>query len=64
MRGPVTKLTDIPLLRELIAALDRRRPQAHRAGEAAIARDSSALKITALERIEELEREPPAVEPR
>jgi len=45
-------------LRELIAALDRRIPQVQRAGEAAIARESAALKARALKRIEELEREP------
>jgi hypothetical protein len=43
-------------LRELIAALDRRIPQVERAGEAAIARDSAALKARALKRIQELER--------
>lgn len=45
-------------LLELIAALDRRVPQAQRAGEASIARDAAALKVRALRRIEELEREP------
>ena len=49
-------------LRELIAALDRRVPQAHRAGEASIARDSAALRARALERIDELERTPTDVE--
>jgi hypothetical protein len=47
-------------LQELIAALDRRIPQIHRAGEAAIARDAAALKSKALERIKRLERETPA----
>ena len=46
-------------LLELIAALDRRVPQAQRAGEASIARDAAALKARALNRINELEREPP-----
>ena len=43
---------------ELIAALDRRVPRVERAGEASIARDAAALKARALQRIEELEREP------
>jgi hypothetical protein len=47
-------------LHELIAALDRRIPQIQRAGEAAIAREASALKTKALERIASLEREAPA----
>ena len=44
-------------LRELVAALDRRAPQAHRAGEVSIARDSALLKAGATRRIAELERE-------
>lgn len=50
--------TTIGHLHELIAALDRRRPQPHRAGEAAIALESAALRTRALARIAELEREP------
>jgi len=50
-------------LLELIAALDRRVPQVHRAGEASIARDAAALKARALKRIEELEQEPSSVGP-
>ena len=46
-------------LRELIAALDRRVPQVERVGEISIARAASALKVEALKRIEELEREEP-----
>ena len=46
-------------LLELIAALDRRVPQAQRAGEASIARDAAALKARALNRITELERDQP-----
>jgi hypothetical protein len=42
-------------LLELIAALDRRVPHIHRAGEASIARDAAALKARALKRLEELE---------
>jgi len=44
-------------LRELVAAIDRRVPQVQRAGEADIARDAAALKVRALRRIKELERE-------
>ncbi len=43
-------------LHELVAALDRRVPQVHRAGEAAIADAATALKAAAMRRIEELER--------
>ena len=42
---------------ELIAALDRRVPQVERVGETSIARAASALKLEALKRITELERE-------
>jgi hypothetical protein len=45
-------------LLELIAALDRRVPHVERVGETSIARAASALKLEALNRIEELEREP------
>jgi hypothetical protein len=48
-------LADIRILRDLIDALNRRVPQKRRAGEAAIARDSAALKSRALARIAELE---------
>jgi hypothetical protein len=44
-------------LHELIAALDRRLPQVERVGETAIARAAAALKVEALKRIQELERE-------
>jgi hypothetical protein len=47
-------------LRELIAALERRVPCFEREGERDIARDSKALKRTALKRIAELERSLPA----
>jgi hypothetical protein len=53
-------LTPIRLVRrllELIAALDRRVPHVERPGEAAIARDAAALKVLALKRIAELERD-------
>lgn len=46
----------LELLRELIAALDRRLPQIERAGEAAIAADAAQLKALAAARIAELER--------
>ena len=42
---------------ELIAALDRRLPQVHRAGEAAIAEAAAQLRTAALGRIEILERD-------
>ena len=42
-------------LREVIAALDRRLPQADRPGEQAIARDASSLKCRALRSIAALQ---------
>jgi hypothetical protein len=51
-------------LRELIAALDRRMPQIERFGEESIAREADALRLRALKRIEELEREPARTEGR
>lgn len=53
--------TGIRILNELIAALDRRLPQAQYAGEAAIAEDAAALRVRALDRIATLERELAAV---
>ena len=50
-------------LYELIAALERRVPHVERCGEIFIARAASALKLEALKRIEELEREPPLAPP-
>lgn len=47
----------IRLLLELIAGLDRRVPQVHRAGEKEIAEQASVLKAKANARITELERE-------
>jgi hypothetical protein len=44
-------------LYELIAALDRRVPQAERRGEASIARAAGALRAQATKRIADLERE-------
>jgi Trp operon repressor len=46
---------NIRILHELIAALDRRVPQMHDAGEASIAREAAALKVSALERVAALE---------
>ena len=46
----------LDLLREFIAALDRRLPQIERAGEAAIAAEAAHLKARAAERIAELEK--------
>jgi len=61
-------ITDTPLVRELlelVAALDRRVPQVHRAGESSIASDAAALKARALKRIEEeLQSGPTPIEPR
>jgi hypothetical protein len=51
-------------VQELIAALDRRVPQVQRAGEVSIAREAAALKVRALKRLEELEREEAAAEGR
>ena len=45
----------IAQLLELIAALDRRVPQAHRRGEASIVRDAARLRSDALRRIQELQ---------
>ena len=44
----------IAILRDLVAALDRRIPQMGRGGEDTIARDSAALRAKALRRIEQL----------
>ena len=46
------------LIKELIAALDRRVPHVERAGEAAIARESAALRAKAVRRLAELARNP------
>ena len=46
----------IGMLRDLVDALDRRVPQAERAGEARIASDAAALRTAAMNRIEELTR--------
>jgi hypothetical protein len=54
----MTPISAVRELLELISALDRRVPQIQRAGEASIAHDAAALKARALERIEQLEREP------
>ena len=51
----MTDFDNIRILHELIAALDRRLPQMHDAGEASIAREAAALKVSALERIAMLE---------
>ena len=52
--------TTIPILQELIDALDRRLPRVDDAGETAIALDAAALRTRALERIAEIEDEPAA----
>jgi hypothetical protein len=48
--------TTLELLREFIAALDRRVPQIERAGEAAIADEAAHLRARAAERIAEIEK--------
>jgi hypothetical protein len=55
--GEPRLVTTIRELRELIVALDRRVPQVERVGEVEIARAAHGLRIEALRRIEELERE-------
>lgn len=55
--------TDILILDELIAALDRRLPQLQRGTEAGIARDAAALRAKAQARIAELEHDTPPEEP-
>ena len=42
-------------LRDLIAALDRRKPQSHRAAETGIAGEAALLKRQALDRIAQLD---------
>lgn len=49
-------ITIVGHLNELILALDRRRPQPHRPGEAAVARESAVLRTRAFARIAEIER--------
>jgi hypothetical protein len=49
-------LRTLQLLREFIAAIDRRLPQIARAGEAAIAHDAAQLRARAAERIAQIER--------
>lgn len=57
-------VSEILTLRELIAALDRRFPQVHRACEAAIALDAAALRVAALDGIARLEGRAVALEAR
>jgi hypothetical protein len=54
-REPMDEPDNIRTLHELIAALDRRLPQIQHAGEANIARDAAALRVSALERVAKLE---------
>jgi len=55
-----SRAKSVRVLRELIAALDRRVPHVERVGEASIAQAAAVLKSEALKRIEELERDSPA----
>ena len=54
----LTRTELIRELQELIEALDRRVPRMERSGETEIARDAAALKVRALKRLAELEKEP------
>lgn len=56
-KDETARMRSIRKLHEFIAALDRRVPQIERAGEIAIAQAAEALRIDAVRRIEELERE-------
>ncbi len=62
-RQPVDATIDIHYVHELIAALDRRLPQAERADAATIARDRAMMRARAVTRLAELEREPRASAP-
>jgi hypothetical protein len=53
--GEADRTRTLRLLRELIAALDRRVPHIERIGEIAIARDAAKLRKEALDRIAQLE---------
>jgi hypothetical protein len=50
-------------LHELVAALDRRVPHIERAGEVSIACAAAALRVEALQRIQELEGDAVGIEP-
>jgi hypothetical protein len=60
---PSTSARVLRDLRELLAALDRRVPQAQREGEPSISRDAAALRLKTLERIAELDVQHPEFEP-
>jgi hypothetical protein len=62
-RQPVDATSAIHYVHELIAALDRRLPQAERADAATIARARAALRARAVARLAELERESRASAP-
>ncbi len=53
----MTDSTRLPILHELIAALDRRRPRVDPHAEAPIAEDAAALRAKAIEQIATLEDE-------
>ena len=65
MTGPATRPAGVVVrLRELMAALDRRRPQ-NGLGESAIVRDAAVLRSAATARMEAIERDdepPPALD--
>ena len=52
------RATTVRELHELILALDRRVPQIERGGEISIARAAAEIRVAALKRIGELERQP------
>jgi hypothetical protein len=56
-------LRTLELLREFMAAIDRRLPQIARAGEAAIAAEAARLRIRAAARIAEIEGATPLIQP-
>lgn len=56
-------LRTLELLREFMAAIDRRLPQIARAGEAAIAAEAARLRIRAAARIAQIEGANPRIEP-
>jgi hypothetical protein len=53
--GATARLLQLANLRAVVVALDTRTAHPERAGEAAIAADSSALRVEALRRIDQIE---------
>ena len=63
MLGGCKTIRTLELLREFMAAIDRRLPQIARAGEAAIAAEAAQLRTRAAARIAEIEGATPRIEP-